>query len=90
MPDNDRLKNMVREALGSGLTQGEVLELLHQYGDKYPDYAADVATNDDLEVDDSPLYSYGEDGVWVSAWVFVRHPETEDEESEGAPCSTES
>ena len=31
-------------------------------------------TNDDLEIDDSPLTSAGEDGVWVAAWVHVRHP----------------
>lgn len=77
--NNDRLKAMVLEALGSGLTQGEVLEMLHNYGDKYPGYAAEVQTSDDLEVDDSPLYSYGPDGVWVSCWVHVPHPESDEE-----------
>lgn len=28
-------------------------------------------TTDDLEIDDVPGVSPGEDGVWVSAWVWV-------------------
>ncbi|TBR75368.1 MAG: hypothetical protein EPN64_13070 [Burkholderiaceae bacterium] len=27
--------------------------------------------NDDLEIDDEPMISEGDDGVWVSAWVWV-------------------
>jgi hypothetical protein len=89
MADNDRLKSMVREALGSGLTQAEVLTILATYGDKYPEYAEQVAVNDDLEIDDAPLYSYTEEGVWVSAWVFVHHPES-DEDEDVQQGSTES
>lgn len=37
--------------------------------------AIDVARRhtgtDEIEVDDDPLVSVGEDGTWVSAWVFV-------------------
>jgi len=43
-----------------------------------------VDTDDDLEVDDKPLYSYGDDGVLVSAWVHIRHPETDEEEEAAA------
>ncbi|MCY1215950.1 hypothetical protein D9M72_278080 [compost metagenome] len=32
-------------------------------------YAA--PSDDDLEVDDEPLLSVGEDGVWVGAWVWI-------------------
>lgn len=78
--ESDRLKAAFKVLLGSGLTQAEVLEMLAEHGDKYPEYAAQVETSDDLEMD-SPLYSYGEDGVWVSCWVHIRHPEQEESES---------
>lgn len=30
--------------------------------------------NDDLEIDDTPLLSVGDGGLWVSAWVWVPAP----------------
>lgn len=32
-------------------------------------------TNDDVEIDDDPLVSVAEKGVWVGAWVWVEAPE---------------
>lgn len=77
------LLEALRDSLAAGeTTQAEILELLHHAGDKYPGHAAEVATNDDLEVDDMPLYSLSADGgVWVSAWVFVRDPESEESDN---------
>jgi hypothetical protein len=72
---------ILTDALTQGIIcQADVLHILHDAGDKYPDYASKVQTDDDLEVDDKPLFSYGEDGVWVSAWVHIRHPETPETE----------
>lgn len=34
---------------------------------------------DDIEIDDQPSVSIGDDGVWVSAWVFVRVADPDDE-----------
>lgn len=33
--------------------------------------AAREQTNDDLEIDDDPVLSIADDGVWVSAWIWV-------------------
>lgn len=40
-------------------------------------YAAEIEEarqecNDDLEIDDTPLLSVADEGVWVSAWVYVK------------------
>lgn len=64
--------------LALGLDQATCLEALHDHGDKYPGAAAAVDVDDDLEVDDKPLFSRSDEGTWVSAWVFVRDPEEED------------
>lgn len=34
-------------------------------------------SDDDIEIDDDPLLSVAEDGVWVQAWVWVRTAEEE-------------
>lgn len=38
--------------------------------------------SDDLEIDDAPVLSRGDDGAWVQAWVWVPYPDTEDDESD--------
>lgn len=30
-----------------------------------------LPSSDDLEVDDQPRFSMGDNGMWVSAWVWV-------------------
>lgn len=37
---------------------------------------------DDLEIDGDPVVSVSDDGVWVSAWVFVPLAEGGDEDEE--------
>lgn len=36
---------------------------------------------DDIEIDESPILSVADDGVWVSAWVWL--PLEDDEEGDG-------
>ena len=35
-------------------------------------------SNDDIEIDDNPELSHGENGTWVQAWVFVHKDEHDD------------
>lgn len=42
--------------------------------------AQELHASDDLEIDDDPFLSPGEDGKWVSAWVWVPNPDTEGDE----------
>lgn len=41
--------------------------------------ARDNYASDDIEIDDTPLLSPGEGGVWVSAWVWVPTADDEDD-----------
>lgn len=34
-------------------------------------------SDDDIEIDDEPMLSIADDGVWVSAWVWVPTPDEE-------------
>jgi hypothetical protein len=43
---------------------------------------ARAQTDDDLEIDDTPLVSVADSGVWVSAWVWVPAPEVEEPEDD--------
>ncbi len=36
--------------------------------------------NDELEIDDEPLLSDSENGVWVGAWIYVPTQQSEDAE----------
>lgn len=40
--------------------------------------ARDTYANDELEIDDEPLVSIADDGVWVGAWVWVPKPASKD------------
>ena len=35
--------------------------------------AGRIYGNDDVEIDDNASTSYGDEGVWVQAWVWVRN-----------------
>lgn len=71
------------EAMRSGLfDQGTVLHWLHDAGAKYPEADSEVKTSDELEVDDKPLYSATDDGVWVMCWAWVALPGSDDDEEE--------
>lgn len=72
MLNKETATEALKAAMAQGsLTQADILEILHEVGDKYPAHAADVYTNDELEIDDKPLYSKSTCGVWVNAWIFV-------------------
>jgi hypothetical protein len=43
----------------------------------YIQKARDEYTDDELEIDDNPVVSHGDDGVWVSAWVWVSDEDVE-------------
>lgn len=74
------LLEALRDSIKAGeVTQAEILELLHNEGEKFPTYAAQVDTDDDLEVDDKPLFSASDEGVWVAAWVHIPHPDKAEE-----------
>ena len=36
-----------------------------------------VYVTDDLEIDDEPILTVSEDGVWVGSWVWVNTPDAE-------------
>lgn len=40
--------------------------------------AREQYADDDLEIDDNPTVSPTDEGVWVSAWVWVPNSETEE------------
>lgn len=44
------------------------------------DYA--MGSDDDIEIDDRPAVSAGDDGVWIAAWVWVRFENNPDDEEE--------
>lgn len=41
-----------------------------------------LPSDDDLEIDDEPALSIADNGVWVSAWVWVRTANDEDADDE--------
>jgi hypothetical protein len=44
-----------------------------------------VGSDDNIEIDDSPTVTEGENGFWVQAWVHVAKPDPEGE-SDKHPC----
>lgn len=94
------LKARFIDLLSQGLTQAETLEALSDYAlasEPGLQAFADAAngselvssSDDDLEVDSSPIFSRSDTGVWVSAWIFVTNEDggepagDEDREIEG-------
>lgn len=72
-------KELLNVLLTHGLTQGEVLEVMgaRAENDAVRDLAKGIYANDDIEVDHKLMFSFGEDGCWVSAWVHVTNEELE-------------
>jgi len=59
------------------------IEVTDQERRDFPDIvekAQDRHASDDVEVDDDPFLSIGDEGVWVSAWVWVPTPAEDDDE----------
>lgn len=42
--------------------------------------ARGLHASDEVEIDDDPFLSIADEGVWVSAWVWVPKQDTEDDE----------
>lgn len=78
------LKAEFRALLDRGLCQADALHVLHDFGEpkgalySTAETARGTYSADDLEIDDTPLFSEADDGCWVSAWVLVPHEESDD------------
>lgn len=84
LPDVQSVREDVLKCLlDGGMTQGEVLSVLSSYFkgdyDGYAQAARDFYGANDVEIDDTPLFSEADRGVWVSAWVWVDDDEDEDD-----------
>lgn len=75
--------------LAMGLKQSDVLEALHDADPNVREHDGTIEAarsnyaGDDVEIDDKPLLSVADKGVWVSAWVWV---EIEDEDHACESC----
>jgi hypothetical protein len=64
------------------LQQSDVLSALHRAGEAPActdmiSEARETYCDDETEIDDEPLVSLGDDGGWVSAWVWVRNKDAD-------------
>lgn len=83
------VNKVIQGLLDGGVNQGEILRALHLADDTQDaniftiERARELycyGSDDDIEIDDEPLLSASENGVWVSAWVYVRTAEEGDGE----------
>lgn len=77
---NDAQLDTLAENLNTGFfepQQADALVYFHQ--PHLMPYAEQVETSDELEVDDRPIFSEADDGVWVGAWVWVAKSDEADE-----------
>ena len=73
--DNDQLDTLA-ENLNTSFFEPTQAEMLRHFSDpSLRHYADQVQTDDDLEVDDHPIYSPTDNGCWVSAWIFIKDAE---------------
>ena len=76
--DRDQLDTLA-ENLNTSFFEPNQSEVLTHFSDPaLRHYADQVQTDDDLEVDEHPIYSPTENGCWVGAWVFIRDAEEND------------
>lgn len=45
-------------------------------------------SSDDIEIDDEPFFSESDNGTWVSAWLWVRHEEVDDDDAPDLPVAS--
>ncbi len=50
------------------------------FADKDDEEAIDHYLDDDCTTDDYPMVSRGDEGFWVSCWVWASYPESDDED----------
>jgi len=74
--------------IGAGLTQPEAMTAFARFYNPDDLYDAEIArarddyasgSDRDIEIDDEPLLSPADEGVWVGAWAWVPFAEAEDE-----------
>lgn len=74
----------LRSLLSDGMTQEDVLDVLHELGTGKENLAPETVieeaksqyedtTDYNVSVDSNAIFSASDNGVWVSAWVFVRN-----------------
>lgn len=75
--DSFNLRAVFDVLLALGLDQATCLEALHDADPEQKNHDGTINAarsnycNDECEIDDKPLLSVGDEGVWVSAWVYV-------------------
>jgi hypothetical protein len=77
--DRDAALATLRTLLDGPLRQSDALAVLAErwQSDELAKFAAAARTiyadpsDDDIEIDDDPLFSDTDDGVWVSGWLWV-------------------
>lgn len=77
----DQIDGLCVQLNSDGIDQGQAL---NHFGvkDEHPYVeAARKRTNDNLEIDDCPLISEADNGVWVSAWIWVSNEDAGVEEN---------
>lgn len=87
--ENDLLNGVQMDTLAENFNtgfftpnQGETLVHFSRQSPElrpYADAAEAEYANDELEIDDDPIYSEGDEGVWVGAWVWVRKADDDDD-----------
>ena len=79
--DSDQLDTLA-ENLNTSFFEPNQSDVLAHFSDPdlrhYADRANEIYANDDIEIDDDPIYSPNDTGCWVGAWVFVRNEERDD------------
>jgi len=78
-PDDSKARESLSRAL-NGVAQAE------RERDSYRDAIAEARecyADDDCEIDDEPVVSIGDDGVWVNAWVWVPRPSEPEFDQDG-------
>ena len=70
----DALKAHLDEISSDRTAHGSVITTARE---DYADFS-----NNDIEIDDEPFLSVGEEGIWVSAWVYVSTLSEDEEEEE--------
>ena len=67
----------IHEAEGAIREREEFADLISKARD---DYTMDSSCN--VEIDDDPVLSVADEGIWVSAWVWVKRPDDDGEDEE--------
>lgn len=93
----DEMRKVIREFENEALNVGSVdglIEIVKRWDQEKANLdnfsgeieeARDNYATDECEIDDCPAVSEADNGVWVSAWVWVSTPEFTEEEDGGHP-----